>query len=192
MSAGALRVLGIDPGSTATGFGIVEVGRDGRMRALAYGAIRPPVKEFSSRLAGIYAGLERVIAEGGPAEVAIESIFHAENVRSALKLGHARGVALLCAAHAELPVAEYSPMEVKRAIVGYGRAEKDQVARMVGMLLGLGSEKTPHDATDALAVAICHVNASRIDRLRRTQGPAPARRAAGGPLAAPRKGAALP
>lgn len=167
LRTGPLRVLGIDPGSTATGYGIVEVARDGRMKAVAFGVIRPAEKEFAGRLAGIYEGLGRAIADSRPDEAAIESIFHAENVRSALKLGHARGVALLCAAHARLPIAEYSPMEVKRALVGYGRAEKTQVSRMVSMLLGMGAAAVALDATDALGIAICHVNSSRMERLRK-------------------------
>jgi crossover junction endodeoxyribonuclease RuvC len=90
--------------------------------------------------------------------VAVESLFHAANARSALKLGHARGVAILAAVEAALPVAEYTPAEIKRAVVGYGRAEKQQVQQMVKLILGLAVVPTPHDAADALAVAICHVN----------------------------------
>jgi crossover junction endodeoxyribonuclease RuvC len=99
-----------------------------------------------------------IIAEGAPDCVAIENLFHAVNIRSALKLGHARGVAMLAAVEAGLPVVEYTPAEIKRAVVGYGRAEKHQVQQMVKLILGLAVLPTPHDAADALAVAICHIN----------------------------------
>ena len=102
-----------------------------------------------------------MIAECRPESVAIENLFYAVNVRSALKLGHARGVAMLAAVEAGVPVFEYTPAEIKRAVVGYGRAEKPQVQQMVKLLLGLDAVPTPHDAADALAVAICHVHAGR-------------------------------
>jgi crossover junction endodeoxyribonuclease RuvC len=106
----------------------------------------------------IHAGLAALLALHRPDCVAVESIFHARNVRSALKLGHARGVALLAAAETGLPVVEYSPAEVKRAIVGYGRAEKHQIQQMVKLLLDLDAPPSPHDVADALAVAVCHLH----------------------------------
>ena len=113
---------------------------------------------FSDKLFEIHRRLVELLAECRPDSVAIESIFYAANVRSALKLGHARGVAMLAAAQAGLPVVEYTPAEIKRAVVGYGRAEKQQVQQMVKLLLGLAAVPSPHDAADALAVAICHVH----------------------------------
>jgi crossover junction endodeoxyribonuclease RuvC len=106
----------------------------------------------------IHTGLAALLARHRPDCVAVENIFYARNVRSALKLGHARGVAILAAAEAGLPVIEYAPAEIKRAVVGYGRAEKSQMQRMVQLLLGLDAPPSPHDAADALAVAICHLH----------------------------------
>ena len=154
-----MRVFGIDPGSERTGYGCVET--DGsRHQLIASGAITALASDtFPARLARIHAELTRLLAECRPDSVAIENLFHASNARSALKLGHARGVAMLAAVQAGCEVAEYTPSEVKRAVVGYGRAEKAQVQQMVKVLLGLDHLPTPHDAADALAVAICHVHA---------------------------------
>lgn len=153
-----MRVFGIDPGSERTGYGCVE--SDGhRHRLVLCGAVRTPVgTSFPDKLAAIHRELTAHIAECGPTLVAIESLFHAVNVRSALKLGHARGVAMLAAVEAGIEVIEYTPAEIKRAVVGYGRAEKPQVQQMVKLLLGLDRVPTPHDAADALAVAICHMH----------------------------------
>ena len=171
-----MRVFGIDPGSERTGYGCLET--DGqRHHLVACGAIVVPARAtFPDRLRLIHEGLSAVLREYQPELVAIESVFHAVNVRSALKLGHARGVAMLAAVEAGLTVAEYTPAEIKRAVVGYGRAEKQQVAEMVRLLLHLDETPTPHDAADALAVAICHVHASSsaiasagtVDRVPRT------------------------
>ncbi len=120
----------------------------------------PASATFPERLQHIHAGLVALIAKCRPDCVAVESIFHARNVRSALKLGHARGVALLAASEAGLSVYEYAPAEVKRAVVGYGRAEKAQIQQMVKLLLGLEAVPAPHDVADALAVAICHLHNS--------------------------------
>ena len=153
-----MRVFGIDPGSERTGYGCVET--DGsRHRILVCGAITARADApFPDRLLVIHRRLAELLAEQRPECVAVESVFFAANVRSALKLGHARGVAILAAVEAGLPVVEYSPAEIKRAVVGHGRAEKPQVQHMVKMLLGLPAVPTPHDAADALAVAICHVH----------------------------------
>jgi crossover junction endodeoxyribonuclease RuvC len=157
-----VRIFGIDPGSVCTGFGCVE--SDGsRHRLVRCGAIKAPARAaFPDRLRHIHTALVEIIAECRPDAVAVESLFHAVNARSALQLGHARGVALLAAAQAGLLVSEYPPAEVKRAVVGYGRAEKQQVPRMVTLLLGLSEPPSPFDASDALAVAICHVHTSGI------------------------------
>jgi crossover junction endodeoxyribonuclease RuvC len=153
-----VRVFGIDPGSERTGYGCVE--SDGRRHHLvACGAIAsPPGHTFPHRLARIHAELSALLASCRPDCVAIENLFHASNVRSALKLGHARGVAMLAAVEAGCEVVEYTPAEIKRAVVGYGRAEKQQVGQMVKLLLGLSAAPSPHDAADALAVAICYLH----------------------------------
>jgi crossover junction endodeoxyribonuclease RuvC len=153
-----VRIFGIDPGSVRTGFGCVE--SDGsRHRLVRCGAIAVPARAaFPDRLRHIHAALVELLAECRPDAVAVESLFHAVNARSALQLGHARGVALLAAAQAGLAITEYPPAEVKRAVVGYGRAEKQQVQHMVSLLLGLAEPPQPFDASDALAVAICHVH----------------------------------
>ena len=119
-------------------------------------------RSLSLRLKMIYEGLDRVIGSLKPTEAAFESVFHAENVQSALKLGHARGVSMFAAARANLSVFEYSPLEVKSAVTGYGRAEKSQVQQMVCALLKLGAAPEHYDASDALAVAICHVHTHRF------------------------------
>jgi len=183
-----VRVFGIDPGSGRTGYGCVET--DGsRHRIVTCGAISTPADaSFSEKLLRIHRGLVELIAEFQPESVAIENIFFATNVRSALKLGHARGVAMLAAAEAGLAVVEYTPAEIKRAVVGYGRAEKPQVQHMVKLLLGLAVVPSPHDAADALAVAICHVHSLRPAR---AVNPGPAilrdRRAAGSTVTAWRR-----
>jgi crossover junction endodeoxyribonuclease RuvC len=153
-----VRVFGIDPGSDRTGYGCVD--SDGRVhRLVKCGAVRAgSAPTFPDQLKVIYRELTVLLAEHRPECVAIENIFHAVNARSALKLGHARGVAMLAAVEAGVTVVEYTPAEIKRAVVGYGRAEKPQVAQMVKMLLGLDAIPKPHDATDALAVAICHLH----------------------------------
>ncbi len=160
-----MRIFGIDPGSERTGYGCVE--SDGfRHQMLVCGAISSPVSTtFPNRLLAIHRRLTALIADCQPDCVAIESLFFAANVRSALKLGHARGVAMLAAVEAGLPVAEYTPAEVKRAVVGYGRAEKPQVQQMIKLILDLPAVPSPHDAADALAVAICHLHSQRPARL---------------------------
>lgn len=153
-----MRVFGIDPGSERTGYGCVET--DGRRHRLVLcGAISTAGAScFAERLGIIHRGLGERLRECAPGVVAIENLFHAVNVRSALKLGHARGVAMLAAVDAGLDVVEYTPAEIKRAVVGYGRAEKAQVQQMIKLLLGLDAPPSPHDAADALAVALCHVH----------------------------------
>jgi crossover junction endodeoxyribonuclease RuvC len=153
-----VRVFGIDPGSDRTGYGCVE--SDGsRHRIVVCGAITSPTRaEFADKLLQIHVRLSAILAECRPDCVAIENVFFSVNARSALKLGHARGVAMLAAVEAGVPVIEYTPAEIKRAVVGYGRADKPQVQQMVKLLLKLPAVPTPHDAADALAVAICHLH----------------------------------
>lgn len=153
-----MRVFGIDPGSERTGYGCVET--DGRRHRLVIcGAISTAgAPTLAARLGLIHRQLSELLRECQPGVVAIENLFHAANVRSALTLGHARGVAMLSAVEAGLDLAEYTPSEIKRAVVGYGRAEKAQVQQMIALLLGLDAPPTPHDAADALAVALCHVH----------------------------------
>ncbi len=153
-----VRVFGIDPGSVRTGYGCVET--DGRRHTLvACGAIAPaPGAALPDRLQEIHDRLRELIDRHRPECVAIENLFHAKNVKSALVLGHARGVAVLAAVEAGLPIVEYSPAAIKASVVGYGRADKHQMQQMVKLLLGLDAVPTPHDAADALAVAICHVH----------------------------------
>jgi len=157
-----VKIFGIDPGSDRTGYGCVEaVGS--RHRLIVSGAISTAsAVSFPEKLLQIHLGLAAVIAECRPDCVAIENLFYATNARSALRLGHARGVAMLAAIEAGVTVVEYTPAEIKRAVVGYGRAEKGQVAQMVKMLLGLDTIPKPHDATDALAVAICHLHSGNL------------------------------
>jgi crossover junction endodeoxyribonuclease RuvC len=151
-----MRVLGIDCGTERTGYGVIE--SDGREhRLVAAGVIVTNTKEpLEQRLLEISRGLKGVIQEYSPDVAAVEGIFHAVNVQSAFKLAHARGVALLAVAEAGLSLGEYSPMEIKMCVVGYGRAEKHQVQMMVGSLLGLASPLPSPDASDAVAVSICH------------------------------------
>ena len=150
------RILGIDPGSRLTGYGIIEAQSD-VLRYVASGCIDTSKGAFTARLADIYRGVEAVIAEHAPDEFVIEEVFVARNPQSALKLGQARGVAIAAAVNAGLPVSEYAARSVKQAVVGTGSATKAQVQYMVRALLALSAEPGS-DAADALAVAICHVN----------------------------------
>jgi crossover junction endodeoxyribonuclease RuvC len=155
-----VRIFGIDPGSGRTGYGCVET--DGRRyRLVACGAIVATAGDpFPQRLARIHRELTRMLATCRPECVAVENLFHGINPRSALTLGHARGVAMLAAVEAGCEIVEYTPAEVKRAVVGYGRADKRQMQQMIKMLLGLDAPPSPHDAADALAVALCHLHSS--------------------------------
>ena len=150
------RVLGIDPGSRRTGYGVIDVEGDA-LRYVASGCISASDGEFTARLAEIYRGVDEVIATHKPAEMAVEAVFLARNPQSALKLGQARGVAIAAAVGAALPVREYAARAVKLAVAGSGCATKAQVGYMVRALLQLPAQP-PADAADALAVAICHVN----------------------------------
>ncbi|HBT82751.1 MAG TPA: crossover junction endodeoxyribonuclease RuvC [Desulfuromonas sp.] len=152
-----MRILGIDPGTRITGYGIIEQ-RGNRLIHIDNGALSTRSgDDLAPRLKVIYDGLCRAIDTYRPEVVAVERIFLAHNVLSALKLGHARGAALLAAANAGLPVCEYTALQVKSAVVGYGRAAKPQVQQMIKTLLGL-PEIAREDASDALAVAVCHAH----------------------------------
>jgi crossover junction endodeoxyribonuclease RuvC len=160
-----MRVLGIDTGSRVTGYGVIDIdGADcvyvecGIIRVLS-------TAPLSVRLKAIHEGVAAVIAKLKPHESAFESVFHSANVQSALKLGHARGVCIHAAAVADLPVYEYSPAEVKSAVTGYGRAEKPQVQQMVRALLKITEDFDSFDASDALAVALCHAHTHRFKKL---------------------------
>src|SRR3954467_6041756 len=151
-------VLGIDCGSEITGFGVVD-GSSSKLRFVDAGAIRVPAREpLPAKLHKIFLRLEEVIEKNRPECVAIENVFYAVNAKSALKLGHVRGVAMLAASSAGLSVAEYAPLSIKSAVVGYGKAEKSQVQEMVARLLGLEARPDPPDVADALAIAICHIH----------------------------------
>src|SRR3990172_1226366 len=157
-----MRVLGIDPGLVATGYGVVESERDD-LRHIASGTINTPAtRPLSARLRMLYDALGEICSRYGPAEVAVENTFLAKNVAVALKLGQAKGIALLVAELAQLPISEYAPAEIKIAVTGYGGAAKEQVQQMVGRLLRLSVETTTHHATDALAAAICHLHSGTM------------------------------
>src|SRR5438045_4938712 len=153
-----MRVLGSDGGGGYTGYGVVDLYPSGKLTCLACGSIKlSPREALPRRRARIYRELGEIISAHRPDEVAIEDVFYALNVKSALKLGQVRGVAMLAAASAGLEVAEYSPLTIKSSVVGYGRAEKQQVQHMVTRLLDLAEPPEPMDASDALAIAICHL-----------------------------------
>ena len=161
-----MRVLGIDPGSETTGWGVVE-GEARRYQLVEYGTIKaPPRERFSARLLKISDGVEAVIARHKPDVCSVEEAFYATNVKVALKLGQVRGVVLLAAERAGLEIGEYSPRLIKQTVVGYGNAEKHQVQEMVRVLLSLKIIPEPHDASDALAIAICHFHHAGVkDRI---------------------------
>ena len=165
-----MRVLGIDCGSERTGFGVIE--SDGRTHRLiaADVIVTSPKKPLHERLLAIATGLRAAIALHQPEAAAVEGVFHAVNTQTAIKLAHVRGVALLAIAEANLTIGEYSPMEVKMSVVGYGRAEKEQVQLMVQTILRLPEAIRSKDASDAVAVAICHATragfAARVGSVR--------------------------
>ena len=166
-----MRVFGIDCGTEFTGYGVVEMvsdARESRLKHLMAGTIRLSKKDRTAqRLAQIYAELTGLIALHAPDVVAIEEVFFSANAKSALKLGQVRGVAILAAANCGVEVAEYAPLSIKSAVVGYGLAQKEQVQFMVTRLLGLENKPDSPDAADALAIAICHLHtAQTLDRQR--------------------------
>lgn len=159
-----MRILGVDPGSQATGFGAID--SDGSRSALVtFGVIRTRSKlSFPEKLRTIHDRLSEVVDRCSPEHMVVESLFYASNVKSALRLGHVRGVVILAGVLRGIPIHEYAPLEVKQAVVGYGRADKEQVQKMVATLLAMEAPPEPHDAADALAVALCHANQIRFAR----------------------------
>ncbi len=154
-----MRVMGIDCGGEYTGFGVVEQVESSELVCVEVGAIRlSPQERLEQRLDRIFCRLTEIIERNRPEIVAIEDVFHAANAKTALKLGHVRGVAMLAAARCGLEVVAYAPLTVKSAVVGYGKAEKSQVQMMVARLLKLDCVPEPADAADALAIAICHLH----------------------------------
>ena len=162
---GPMRVFGIDCGTEITGFGVVDsvdTGRAAGLRFQAMGGIRlAKAKALPERLAQVYEELSAEMARWHPDVVAVEEVFYSVNAKSALKLGQVRGVALLAAATAGVPVAEYAPLKIKSSVVGYGLAKKEQVQFMVARLLSLAELPEPADAADALAIAICHIHTAQ-------------------------------
>ncbi len=160
-----MRVLGIDCGSEYTGYGVVEEMPDRKLVCHTTGAIKLKMgSTMAVKLQKVFADLSAIIAQHRPEIVAIEDVFYAVNVKTALKLGQVRGVAMLAASSAGLAVAEYSPLSIKSAVVGYGRAEKHQVQQMVMRLLNLDAPPEPTDASDALAIAICHIHTAATNQ----------------------------
>ncbi len=153
-------ILGIDPGIAIVGWGVIEYNGN-QFRTLGYGSIQTPkTKTTSARLADIYAALADIIERYRPEQIAVEELFWNTNVTTGIRVAEARGVILLCAEQRGLVMQEYTPMQVKQAVVGYGKAEKKQVIAMVTMLLGLRQPPKPDDTADALAVAVCHAHSA--------------------------------
>lgn len=150
-----MRIFGIDPGTAITGFGVIE--DTPALSMVDAGVIRTPAgQQLGLRLQTIYTELNQLLAQYRPDAIAVEELYFAANAKTAISVSHARGVALLCATAAEVETGEYTPLQIKQAITGYGRAEKQQIQEMVQIMLGLNALPKPDDAADALAVAICH------------------------------------
>lgn len=157
-----MRVLGIDPSLQSSGFGLIEDEAE-NLEAIVYGVIKPDrIASFPQKLNDIRTELERIIDLYSPQEIAIENPFYARNVKTAISLGQVRGAVLIAIASRQRQLYEYSALEIKKAVTGYGQAEKDQVQRMVKILLNLEDDRMPLDASDALATAICHTYHRRI------------------------------
>ncbi len=161
-----MRVLGLDPGLTCAGYGLVEQ-TDGNVRAIEYGAIRTPQGPVPQRLALLYDEVRSLLARHAPEAVAVERVLFNANTRTAMSVGQAAGVALLAASQAGCEVAEYTPNEVKQTVSGYGAADKGQVQLMIAKLLGLAEIPKPADAADALGLAITHLQSRKLRRLAR-------------------------
>ena len=157
-----MLVLGVDPGSRVTGFGLVEK-RNHEIIHIHSGLIRPPGKSpFYKRIHEIFESMIEIMERYRPHQMAIEDMFYAKNAQSSLKLGHARGAVLIAAVRCDIPIFEYSPLEIKKSVVGYGRADKEQVQSMVKIILRMKADMSL-DTSDALATAICHLNWSRYE-----------------------------
>jgi crossover junction endodeoxyribonuclease RuvC len=158
--------LGIDPGTAITGYGIIQEEQDGNLKVLDYGVIRTRADlSQANRLASLYNRIKEILLLHHPETGAVEKLFFERNVKTAIHVGQARGVTLLAMAEQGLEIGEYTPLEVKQAVVGYGGADKNQVQQMVRTILGLETVPQPDDAADALAVAICHIHSIKIRRL---------------------------
>ncbi len=161
-----MLVLGIDPGTATTGYGLVKQSSDGSLAAVAYGAILTPKElPMPERLEKLFQELNQIILLHRPDSSAVEKLFFQKNVKTAISVGQGRGVVLLALAQASLPIGEYTPNEIKQSVTGYGSADKHQMQEMVRMLLDLPKRPQPDDAADALAVAICHLHNSRYQQL---------------------------
>lgn len=161
-----MLVIGIDPGTAITGYGLVRESQDGTLISVDYGVVVTPSKiPMPQRLSQIYDGLKEVLHTHSPQSAAVEKLFFQKNVRTAMSVGQARGVALLALERAQIPIAEYAPTEIKQAVSGYGAADKRQIQEMVRTLLNLDEIPKPDDAADALAVAICHLHSARAQAL---------------------------
>jgi len=161
-----MLVIGIDPGIAITGYGIINEEADGEIKAITFGTIiTPSGAPISSRLLTLHGELKEIISKFNPATAAIEKLFFQKNIKTAINVGQARGVAILTLAEVKIEAKEYTPTEVKQAVVGYGAADKTQVQTMIKNILKLGEIPRPDDAADALAVAVCHIHSYRINNL---------------------------
>lgn len=162
-----MAVIGLDPGSAITGFGILEENHDHSLKVIDYGVLRTtPDMAVADRLQSLYEQLNELLVLHKPQSGAVENLFFQRNVSTAITVGQARGVLMLALAQAGISVAEYNPMEIKQAVAGYGKADKQQMQQMVKMLLGLKSVPRPDDAADALAVAICHIHSRKLTQFK--------------------------
>lgn len=158
-----MRIIGIDPGTGILGFGVIDVDKRGKCKLVDAGVIRTPVKEDDAvRLKTIFEELKDIIAECKPTQMAVEKLFFAQNITTAMTVSQARGVVIVAGKLAGLSVSEYTPLQIKQALTGYGRADKKQMQEMVRVLLGLKKIPTPDDCADALATAICHSMTSKV------------------------------
>jgi len=161
-----MLVLGIDPGTATTGYGLVSEDKAGNLKAVEFGVVRTPAQDpMPQRLLQIHHRIQEIVSLHRPDCGAVEKLFFQSNVRTAMSVGQARGVTLLALAESEIPISEYTPLEIKQAVVGYGGADKQQVQHMVRALLGLDEIPKPDDAADALAVAICYLHSYRMEKL---------------------------
>ena len=161
-----MLVLGIDPGTATTGYGLVRENPDSSLGVVDHGVILTPAKmPMPERLALLYEKLNEIILLHRPDSSAVEKLFLQKNVKTAISVGQGRGVVLLALAQAKIPIGEYTPLEIKQAVAGYGGADKQQMQEMVRMLLNMDKRPTPDDAADALAVAICHLHSAKIQGL---------------------------
>jgi crossover junction endodeoxyribonuclease RuvC len=161
-----MLVIGIDPGTAITGYGLVLEDEAGNLSAVDYGVIQTPAKmPMPQRLLELYRQLKEITLLHQPESAAVEKLFFQRNVKTAISVGQGRGVSILALAESNLPVAEYSPLEIKQAVAGYGGADKNQIQQMVRAILNLEDIPRPDDAADALAVAICHLHSSRMQSL---------------------------